>query len=235
MKKLEASAIAGLVVLAFAFGLVYSSEPQVSGGVASANIVAASQQSDTGAIGEVKVEVVPGSGDVLIETNPFVQADTQLSATKAKEVAEQYTGKSLENNNVIYTVEMNSTVVGGPSAGAAMTLATIAAMTDREVQEDAVITGTITESGRIGKVGEIPVKAYTAGSSGLESFYVPEGQSTQVNYEKVLETERRGFFTYRDVEYRPVTFNISSYTRENFDMRTREVRNIYEAADKMLK
>lgn len=37
------------------------------------------------------MEIVPGDGDVLVETNPFVQADKQFSVTKAKEVAEEYT------------------------------------------------------------------------------------------------------------------------------------------------
>jgi len=116
-----------------------------------------------------------------------------------------------------------------------MTLATIAAVTDKEVRDEAVITGTITESGRIGKVGEIPVKAYTAGKAGLDSFYIPEGQLTKVNYEPVVEQERRGFFTYRDVDYRRQVFNISSYTQKNFGMETSEVENIYTAADRMLK
>ena len=202
---------------------------------ASAKIVAAAQNSDKGAIGKVNVEVIPGDGDILVETNPFIQTDTQFSASKAREVAEEYTGKSLENHDIIYTIEMDSAVVGGPSAGAAMTLATIAAVTDKEVRDNAVITGTITGSGRIGRVGEIPVKAYTAGRAEMENFYVPKGQTVQVNYEKVLETERRGFFTYRDIEYRPQKFNISRYTTENFNMKTEEVGNIHEAAEKMLK
>lgn len=130
---------------------------------------------------------------------------------------------------------MDSQVVGGPSAGVAMTLATIAAMTDKEVEDNSVITGTITESGRIGKVGEIPVKAYTAGEAGIEEFYVPKGQSTKVNYKPVVETERKGFFNYRDVEYRKQVFNISSYTQENFGMKTEEVHSIHEVSNEIIK
>jgi uncharacterized protein len=196
----------------------------VGEGQASANIVAAAKESDTGVVGEVRVEIVPGDGDVLVETNPFIQADTQLSANKAKMVAEKYTGKSLKNHDIIYTIEMDSEVVGGPSAGAAMTLATIAA-----------ITGTITRSGRIGRVGSIPVKAYSAGKEGLENFYVPLGQSTKTNYEPVVETKRRGFLIYKDVQYQRQIFNISKYTQQNFGMKTSEVGNIKEAAQKMLK
>lgn len=231
-----------LIAVIVAFGLGVAFEPSTTSDTfsmdsssASANIVAAAKGSNDGEIGEVKVQIIPGDGDVLVETDPFVQADTQFSATKAREVAEEYTGKSLSKHDVIYEISMDSQVVGGPSAGAAMTLATIAAMTDKEVKEDSIITGTITESGRIGKVGEIPVKAYTAGKEEFESFYVPRGQSVKVNYKPIVETERRGFFRYRDVEYRKEVFNISSYTRENFGMKTEEASNIYQAADKILK
>jgi uncharacterized protein len=227
-----------LVAAAFTAGVFFSGPEETTipeENSASSNIVAAAQNSNTGAIGKVTVEAVPGDGDVLVETDPFIQADTQVSAQKAKEVAEQYTGKNLEDYNLIYRTEMDSQVVGGPSAGAAMTLATIAAATDREVREDAAITGTITESGRIGRVGEIPVKAYAAGEAGLNRFYVPKGQTTKVNYKPVVKQERRGFLVYQDVEYRRQEFNISSYTQENFQMRTSEVENIYKAPDRMLK
>ncbi|MFB6100045.1 MAG: S16 family serine protease [Candidatus Nanohalobium sp.] len=241
MKRSYVAALLMVAVLAFSLGTLYpdsSSDGLKSmegSGSATAKIVAASKNSNTGAIGQVKVEIIPGDGDVLVETNPFIQTDTQVSATKAKEVAEEVVGKSLENHDVIYTIRMDSTVVGGPSAGAAMTLATIAAMTDKEIRQEAVITGTITESGRIGKVGKIPVKAYAAGKAGIEDFYVPEGQSVKVNYEKVVERETDGFFVYRDVEYRPRKFNISAYTMRNFGMKTEEVGSIYQAMEKMLK
>ncbi|MFB6158088.1 MAG: S16 family serine protease [Candidatus Nanohalobium sp.] len=182
MKKSSIAVILAVSVLSFSLGLWYSSpdnrmKSMEGSGSATAKIVAASKNSDTGAIGEVNVQIIPGDGNILVETDPFIQTDTQLSATKAKKVAEEVVGKSLENHDVLYAIKMDSKVVGGPSAGAAMTLATIAAMTDREVRKDAIVTGTITESGRIGKVGEIPVKAYTAGKAGIEDFYVPEGQS----------------------------------------------------------
>ncbi|MFB6158089.1 MAG: hypothetical protein ABEJ95_00330 [Candidatus Nanohalobium sp.] len=56
-----------------------------------------------------------------------------------------------------------------------------------------------------------------------------------MNYRKVVERETDGFFVYQDVEYRPQTFNISAYTQRTFDMKTQEVRNIYQATEKMLK
>ena len=235
-----ATVMVGLV-LAFSAGVIFSNLDnqenldKMSGkGSASANIVAAAQESNQGAIGEVKVDIIPGDGDTLIETNPFVQADTQLSATKAREIAEEYTGKTLENHDIIYEIKMDSKVVGGPSAGAAMTIATIAAITNKKVKKDAAITGTITESGRIGKVGEIPVKATAAGQNNIKTFYVPQGQSAKINYQPVLEKERRGLFVYKDVEYQRQILNISKYTQQKYGMKTQEIRNIYQAADKIL-
>lgn len=233
----DKAAVIFLIGAAFLAGTLYSAPDKVTreNTAASAKIVAAASSGDTGEIGEVQAEAIPGDGDVLVETSPFIRADTQLSAKKAKEAAEVYTGKNLDNYNLIYRIEMDSQVVGGPSAGAAMTLATIAAVTGKDVREDAVVTGTITESGRIGRVGEIPVKAQTAGRAGMENFFVPEGQSVKVNYQPVIEEEKRGFLVYRDVKYRRREFNISSYTRRNFGMETSEVGNIYQAADEMLK
>lgn len=201
----------------------------------SANIVAASKTGEAGALGKVRVEAVEGNGDNLIETDPFIQADTQFSASKARRITERITDRDLDNYDLIYQIEMDSKVVGGPSAGAAMTLATIAAVTDKKVRKDAVITGTITRSGRIGKVGEIPVKATTAGKQGLDKILVPEGQATKVNYKPVLDEERRGIFIYRDIEYQREVLNISKYTKRQCGMETREVANIYQAANQMLK
>ncbi|MFB6192846.1 MAG: S16 family serine protease [Candidatus Nanohaloarchaea archaeon] len=234
---LENLTVVAIALTAFAAGLLYNtgSTTPAETGVGTANIVAVAEKRPVGIVGQVRVTVEPGNGDVLVETNPFVQTDTQVSAKKAKNIAEAYTGKSLESMDVTYEFNISSEVIGGPSAGAAMTLATIAAMTDKEVRKDAVITGTITQSGNIGKVGEVPVKAKAAGKAGLDKFFVPEDQALKVNYEKVVEREREGLLVYRDVEYRRNIFNISSYTLQRFGMRTREVSNISRAAEYMLK
>lgn len=239
MEKSEAVLVGLLVISAFLLGVHYTDSsrmPSVSKTEsASANIVAVAEDRPKGIIGEVKVKLEPGNGDVLVETDPFVQANTQLSANKALKVAEAYTGKRLDRTDVTYKFNISSEVVGGPSAGAAMTLATIAAIEDRKVRQEAAITGTITRSGEIGKVGEVQTKARAAGKAGLKSFYVPEGQSVKVNYQRVLDRERKGLFIYQDIEYRRTLFNISEYTVEKYGMKTKEVSNISEAAEKLLK
>ena len=46
-------------------------------------------------------------------------------------------------------------LIGGPSAGAAIAVATVAAIEGKNVSKDAVITGTIEEGGYIGEVGGV--------------------------------------------------------------------------------
>lgn len=234
--------LAGALVAAAAFGFLMGAGLQLPGGSmdtfqgtrsAAAKVVGAS--GSKGIVGEVKVTIEPGTGEVLVATAPYVKANTQASARLAKNVAEAYTGVSLRNKDVTYSFDVSSGLVGGPSAGAAMTLATIAAIQGKEVRQNAVVTGTITRSGRIGRVGGIPVKAQAAGREGLEAFLVPEGQATRINYRPVVERERSGFFVYRDVEYRRHVFSISNYTERNFGMKTKEISTISEAAELMLK
>lgn len=203
--------------------------------VKTANIVAVSSSMDEGILGKVNVKIEQGKGKVLMETNPFIEPDTQYSAQIAKEVAEKFSGKSLRNYDVIYSFDIKANVLGGPSAGAAMTLATIAAIENKSVRSDAVITGTIEENGRIGKVGGIIEKAITSAKEGKKLFLVPEGQSKIVYYERVYEDQDIGFgFVIRNVRYVPKVFDLKKYMEEEYGLKVIEVSNIYDAAKIML-
>lgn len=199
---------------------------------ASANI-AATTQSGEGAIGKANVDIESGTGRVLLDTNPFIETDTQLSIKTARNIAEDVVGISLRDKNVIYSFSIDGDYVGGPSAGAAMTLATIAAIDDeRAVRNDVVATGTIEEDGNIGRVGGVPEKAFAAGNSGAEVFIVPEGQETFTYYREVVERRQSPLgFVHEDVRYVPETISLNNITQERFGMETVEVRNIEEAQE----
>lgn len=200
---------------------------------ASAPIVAVAEHGG-GVLGNVTVTIQPGSGKVLLDTNPFIQTDTQVSAKTAKNVAERITGVSLANKNVLYSFSIEGSYLGGPSAGAAMTLATIAAIRNQTVPRDTVITGTIRPDGLIGKVGGIVHKAFAAGRAGIETFYVPEGQATITTYERVVsEHEYRGFY-FQDVQYVPRQISLDNVTLQRFGMHVTGVRSIRNVAAHVL-
>jgi len=200
----------------------------------SAHIIAVTSDNE-GIIGSVDVEIYQGRGRVLMNTNPFLEPDTQFSAETAASVAETYTKKSLDDRDVIYSFEIEGQVLGGPSAGAAMTIATIAAIEDRELRDDVAVTGTIRSDGRIGSVGGVLEKAQVASEQGINLFLVPRGQSKLTTYERVVENQKIGEFTFQRVRYVPKTLDLIEYASSELGIDIREAATIGEVASYMLK
>jgi uncharacterized protein len=129
------------------------------------------------------VEATPGTGRTLTDIdNLLFWADTQHSIRKARRVAENITGEKMEDYDIIYSIEADASVIGGPSAGAALTIATIAALQDKKPNTDVMITGIINHDGTIGPVSEILEKAKAAKQQGTEIMLVPLLQSRDVVY-----------------------------------------------------
>ena len=63
---------------------------------------------------------------------------------EAVEVAENFTNMTISNKDSIISFDINGTLLGGPSAGAATT---ITAIEGKTVRPDAAITGTIEAGG----------------------------------------------------------------------------------------
>lgn len=66
--------------------------------------------------------------------------------------------------------------IDGPSAGALMTIATMAALLGHPVRNDAAMTGTINPDGTIGPVGGIPHKVEGAAAENKKLVLIPAGQ-----------------------------------------------------------
>ncbi|MFH0971032.1 MAG: S16 family serine protease, partial [Candidatus Micrarchaeota archaeon] len=163
-------------------------------------------------------------------TNPFVEPDTQFSAETAVKIAQKKTAADLNERDVILTFEANTTLVGGPSAGAAMAIATIAAIERKQLAGNAVaITGTIEADGSIGQVGGVLEKAQAAGESGTKLFLVPEGSITLVYYEKQIKQRNVGPFVIQEVSYLPRKLDLAEYAKDKWKMDVKEVADIDEA------
>jgi len=203
---------------------------------ASVDIVAVRQTGQIGVVSKAVAEIVEGKGRVLFSLNPFVEPDTQQSAETAASVAQNFTGKSLADRDVIYSIEeIEAKLVGGPSAGAALTLATIAAIEEKQVKEEVAITGTILPDGSIGQIGGLVEKAGAVAEQGKTLFLVPEGQGTLNYYERVVEEEKRGFFTIQRVKYVPKKIDLNEFAEEQgWNLEIMEVSNISQATAIML-
>lgn len=178
----------------------------------------------------VDAEIQPGKGRVLINTNPFVEPDTQLSAETAVKVAENYTKTSLKDRDVIITFSADTQLVGGPSAGSSMTLALIAAMEGKTPNAKMAMTGTIESDGSIGQVGGVLEKAQAASEQGAKTFLVPKGQSVLTYYEPQVTQRQRGPFVIQEVQYVPKTLDLKEYANTTWGLDIWEVATIGQAA-----
>ncbi|NOY11782.1 MAG: serine protease-like protein, partial [Archaeoglobi archaeon] len=128
----------------------------------SIKAVAVVSGANKGATIDITVIVTPGNGKVFVSVSPFTEIDMQGSAQLSALTACDLTGKDFLNYDFFYIIEAKSTIVGGPSAGAVMTIATIAALENLTLRDDVFMTGMIYPDGSIGPVGGIPYKLEAA-------------------------------------------------------------------------
>jgi len=202
---------------------------------ASANILAVKSADNSGVLGKVTVEIYPGKGRVLMNTNPFLEPDTQFSAETAVNVAQDYTQKDLSEKDVIISFDIGGKLLGGPSAGAAMTAATVAAIEEKQVKEDVAITGTITPTGEVGVISGVIEKAQAAADTGIELFLVPDDLLYLTYYEREVKKQKigPGFYIQR-VNYVPKKLDLNNYTMSEFDMETKGVSTVGDVVNYMI-
>lgn len=201
--------------------------------------IAAVRSDGPGIICKLRVRLTPGEGRIWVDTHPLVGFDFQYSERIAVAVASRLTGAELDEDgiglrgiDVAYVVvpppegAVEVQAIDGPSAGAAITLATIAAIENARLREDFVITGTIREDGAIGQVGGIFEKAKAANDAGARLFLVPPGQSVVTAYREVV----RELGPFRWVTYEPVRVDLNKYAENaGWDLEIKEVSDIEDA------
>lgn len=141
---------------------------------------AAVSQTDQGYVGSTATITITaaanGSGHIFLDTFPLTAVDMQGSARLAARVAAQISGKDLNAYDFFFVIRSGSEQIGGPSAGADMTVGAIAALNGWSVRPDVLMTGTIEPDGSVGPVGGIPEKAAAAADVGVTEFLFPQGE-----------------------------------------------------------
>lgn len=205
-------------------------------GKATVNVVAVSTVTTSpyettyqGVTMTAEVELRSGEGRTLIDTQPKVGIDLQASARTAKIIAQNITGIPLDKTDLILTIKAEEEVeiVDGPSAGAAITIAIMAAALNRTIKQAAYITGTINPDGSIGKVGGVLEKAVATAEKGATLFIVPKGEAnTVINKPE----EQHPFPGLTVIVYRQYTVNLEQYLKQQgYNVQVLEVKTIQEA------
>lgn len=193
---------------------VFSPILHASGGIitrsCTVHIVAVSSTGG-GVVGNLTVTIAhPGAGRVYISTSPASMVDTQGSARLAAFAASLLAGVDMSSIDFYYDLEAESIIVGGPSAGAAMALATLALLEGVECPSWVVATGMIQPDTSIGPVGGLKEKLEAAATAGAKLFIIPAGQEVYTYYETV--EKKIGPFVY--IERKPVTVNLTQLGEE---------------------
>ncbi|MCE4615703.1 MAG: hypothetical protein F7C09_01380 [Aeropyrum sp.] len=164
-----------LVSLLYPIEALSSSDPQTWASC-SVPIVAVSSGGG-GVVSTLTVTISsPGSGRVFISTSPASQIDTLGSARVAAFAASILAGVNMGSYDFYYQIVSPSIIVGGPSAGLAMAIATYALLTGSECPEGFAATGMILPDGSVGPVGGLKEKLEAAAESGYDIFLIPAGQ-----------------------------------------------------------
>lgn len=158
-------------------------------GTASIKAPAVIASNDTGSLTVINLTVTDGTGSVSVVGPENVGESTTQSAHTAAEYASSYLNLNFNNYNFTYAIMSNSTNVSGPSAGAAMTLLAVSALSHKQLRTDFTITGTISEEGLIGQIGGVYNKVSAAKQSGLELVLVPAVPQSNPENELYLLTQ----------------------------------------------
>jgi len=196
--------------------------------------VAKTSEGYVGVVSTITVTIQSnGSGRVFVDTSPLTQVDMQGSARLAVKVASALV-RNDKNCDVdpsgydyFFVVRTDSPIIGGPSAGAVMTVATVALLENWSIDDKTMMTGMIDPDGSIGPVGGITHKVDAAHSVGATRFLIPKGQGTYT--EMVTKTERSNGWI-RTITT-PVTRNVADYAMNNYGITVLEVADIKEAIE----
>ncbi len=177
----------------------------------------------SGSGADLFLELKKGSGRVFLDTYPVPKMDTQISTRFAKEIACHQYNLPCHKYDFIYTIKAQSSIIGGPSAGAAIAALTTIAVMDLDYHNgDTAITGTINSGGIVGPVGGTKEKIEAASQLGLKKVLVAEGTAVPLPapqdnaYNKTNETVAEEYL------------NLTRYAAEKLNLEVIEVSDLDE-------
>ncbi len=135
--------------------------------------VAETSEGMEGRLADLYLEIENGHGRVFIDTFPLTMMDTQISTRFANEVACDFINRDCSKVDFFYTIRSQSSLLGGPSAGASIAVLTISTIEKYDLDEKTAITGTINSGGIIGNVGGINEKIEAAANAGMKKILIP--------------------------------------------------------------
>ena len=128
-----------------------------------------------GSVLEIEAVSFPSNenGKGTIRFNETAGSMAKDSVFNAAAVVRKITGEDLSNYDVHINV-IGGGRIDGPSAGTAILIAIISAITNTPIRQNAAITGEISIQGKVKAVGGVFEKAYGAKQAGITTLVIPK-------------------------------------------------------------
>lgn len=136
-----------------------------------------------GGVADLHLSITPGSGRIYIDSSPLSKLDTQITMRFASELACDFLQVDCSSLDFFYMIRADSSIVGGPSAGAAATVLTIAMLDNQDINDKTIMTGTINSGYLIGPVAGISEKTLAAQRYGYEEALIPKWDARNESFE----------------------------------------------------
>ena len=112
-------------------------------------------------------------GKGTVRFNETAGSMAKDSVFNAASVLRRVTGKDLHDYDVHINV-VGGGNIDGPSAGTAILVALVSAVSGRKIKQDVAVTGEISLQGRVRPVGGVFEKAYGAKQAGIKTLLIPK-------------------------------------------------------------
>ncbi len=189
-------------------------------------------KSGQGALADFTVAAASGEGKLFLRFDsgtPLTNPDTQYSLRNAFDVAKTLSNADTGKIDVYYYFSADSDVVGGQSAGAAMAVATLAAISKTPLKDGVLITGQLNADGTVGRVGKVLAKAEAAKAAGYATLLVPEGEAREARQVQECKRESVEGTDYQSCTTRQQEVSVAEET----GMEIIEVSDVKQAFDLM--
>lgn len=134
-----------------------------------------------GSVIEIEAIAFPANdkGKGTIRFNQTAGSMAQDSVFNAAAVVRKLTGKDIHDYDIHINI-IGGGNIDGPSAGTAILIALISAITEQPIRQDIAITGEISIQGSVRPVGGVFEKAYGASQAGIKTLIIPEENSKDI-------------------------------------------------------
>lgn len=133
---------------------------------------------------EIEAIAMPGTGKIQLtgKMGEVMKESAQIALSYARTLSEEYGLEDgyFENHDIHLHIPEGAVPKDGPSAGITMTTAIASVLSGKPVKANLAMTGEVTLTGRVLKIGGLKEKLLAAGMAGITNVLVPEKNKPDV-------------------------------------------------------